>query len=357
MKRKYLAFDIETASVHDGSDWRFFPAAGNLLCGNPAGDSDEPVLWHGGNDRHASRRPNEPAGGRRAGRIPRKTRSRKATPSSPGMGLGSISISWRKSRGCWPNAVALAVAHVDMMFHVFCQLGHGVGLDAAARGMGLAGKTEGMNGATAPVLWAEGRREEVLRYVAQDVRTTLELATTCEACGIFRWLARSGKVRSMALPKGWLAVRRGPLRCRCLIRRGWTIRGHGRSLRGGWEEMDVHVVGEFPPGTFAYSPAIRRKCREFGDFLHFRDFLLRNRETRGKMQETGNHGCPDTPGDHHTQAGVSKAGRGLRWSGSSHSQGVRQPHGPRRPLAGCPGSESIAPRGNGGNTAWKYHVR
>jgi hypothetical protein len=92
------------------------------------------------------------------------------------------------------------------MFHVFCQLGHGVGLDAAARGMRIAGKPEGMSGAVAPVLWEEGKREEVLCYVAQDVRTTMELAAACEACGVFRWVARSGMTRSMPLPRGWLAV-------------------------------------------------------------------------------------------------------------------------------------------------------
>ena len=32
--------------------------------------------------------------------------------------------------------------------------------------MRLAGKPEGMNGKLAPVLWAEERREEALRYVA-----------------------------------------------------------------------------------------------------------------------------------------------------------------------------------------------
>ncbi len=100
----------------------------------------------------------------------------------------------------------LAIGHVDMIFHVLCELGYGVGLDAAAKGMRLAGKSKGMSGELAPVLWAEGRREEVLKYVAQDVKTTLGLATTCEAAGTMRWFARSGKLRSMALPKGWLSV-------------------------------------------------------------------------------------------------------------------------------------------------------
>ncbi len=75
------------------------------------------------------------------------------------------------------------------------------------RGMGLAGKVKGMTGELAPVLWAQGKREEVLAYVAQDVRTTLELAQVCESRGELRWVARSGRLRSMALGDGWLTVR------------------------------------------------------------------------------------------------------------------------------------------------------
>ena len=56
------------------------------------------------------------------------------------------------------------------------------------------------------MLWAEGKREEVLEYVAQDVRTTLELAQVCESLGELRWVARSGRLRSMALGEGWLTV-------------------------------------------------------------------------------------------------------------------------------------------------------
>jgi hypothetical protein len=100
----------------------------------------------------------------------------------------------------------LARSHVAMMFDAFCRLGHSVSLDAAAREMGIKGKTEGMTGAVAPVLWAQGRREELLRYVAQDTKTTLDLATACEACGDLRWVSRSGMTRSMPLPRKWLAV-------------------------------------------------------------------------------------------------------------------------------------------------------
>jgi len=47
---------------------------------------------------------------------------------------------------------------------------------------------------------------EVPQYVARDVRATPGLATVCEARGAFRRVARSGRLRTTALPEGWLAV-------------------------------------------------------------------------------------------------------------------------------------------------------
>jgi hypothetical protein len=35
---------------------------------------------------------------------------------------------------------------------------------------------------------------------------TMELATTCEARGTLRWVARNGKVRSLRLSQGWLTA-------------------------------------------------------------------------------------------------------------------------------------------------------
>jgi len=95
--------------------------------------------------------------------------------------------------------------HVDMMFQIVCLRGHRLGLDVAAKGMGLPGKLEGMDGDEAAQLWAEGERETVLDYVAQDVRTTMELGRTCEKLGFLKWTSRGGNQVKMPL-SSWLTV-------------------------------------------------------------------------------------------------------------------------------------------------------
>jgi hypothetical protein len=69
-----------------------------------------------------------------------------------------------------------------------------VSLDAAAKGMGLAGKPEGMDGSLAPRLWAQGReaQEQVLEYVAQDVRTTAALYLAICQKRQMRWITKAG---------------------------------------------------------------------------------------------------------------------------------------------------------------------
>jgi hypothetical protein len=94
------------------------------------------------------------------------------------------------------------------MFHLFCEKGFPLGLNKAARGMGLSGKTEGMNGALSPVLWAEGRYQEVMDYVAQDARTTLEVFQAAQKHGYLSWISRKGR-QLLWQPRGgrWLTVR------------------------------------------------------------------------------------------------------------------------------------------------------
>lgn len=95
----------------------------------------------------------------------------------------------------------LALRHVDIMFHVVCARGHYLGLDKAARGMGLAGKLQGVTGAKAPELWAAGQRELVLDYLAQDVKTLLELALAIEKRGGVRWVSGSGRENFLAMER------------------------------------------------------------------------------------------------------------------------------------------------------------
>ncbi|MGO8752296.1 MAG: ribonuclease H-like domain-containing protein [Thermoguttaceae bacterium] len=200
--RRYLAFDIETAKITDDpSDWKSQRPLGISCAATLFSNANEPTLWFGGNE---------------ADRMNREEAARLVEYLSKQVGNGYTLLTWNglgfdldilaEESGLFENCRELASNHVDLMFHVLCRLGYGVSLDAAAKGMNLAGKPEGMNGAKAPVMWAEGKREEVLKYVAQDVRTTLDLATVCESGGALRWVARSGKVRTMRLPGGWLTV-------------------------------------------------------------------------------------------------------------------------------------------------------
>lgn len=100
----------------------------------------------------------------------------------------------------------LARAHVDMMFHFFCIKGFPVSLDKAAEGMKVTPKSKVVSGAMAPGLWAEGKCEEILEYVAQDAMTTLELAETCDKKGKLSWITGKGSKSTAILERGWLSV-------------------------------------------------------------------------------------------------------------------------------------------------------
>jgi len=202
--RRYLAFDVETARISEG-DWRSCRPLGISCAATLPGDSREPVLWHGGDRACPADRMSQGEAAALAHYLAAQAEHGYTLLTWNGVGF-DLDVLAEESR-LLETCRTLALSHVDMMFHVLCRLGYGVSLDAVARGTGVAGKPEGMIGKLAPALWAEGKREEVLRYVGQDVRTTLDLARACESCGAFRWVARSGKVRCMTLGEGWLTVR------------------------------------------------------------------------------------------------------------------------------------------------------
>ncbi|MEO5631502.1 MAG: ribonuclease H-like domain-containing protein, partial [Nitrospiraceae bacterium] len=122
-------------------------------------------------------------------------------------GLGFDYDILSEESGLSAECKQLALEQVDMMFQVFCIKGFPVGLDNAARGSGIPGKVAGMSGVKAPSLWQQGRHQEVLDYVAQDVRTTLQVACVCDQRRSLTWVTRKGSLSQCSLPLGWLAVR------------------------------------------------------------------------------------------------------------------------------------------------------
>jgi len=208
MARKYVAFDIETAADIPGPEfnWHFHRPLGICCAAAIPCDSSDPILWHGKNP-----------DGTPAGRMSREEARHMVEHLRQLTDRGYILLTWN-GLGFDLNVLAeesdaleqcrdLALNQVDMMFHIFCDRGFPVALDKAAQAIGIPGKPDGMSGALAPQLWAKGRFQEVLDYVAQDVRIALQVAQMCEERQNFEWVTRKGTKGHMVLHRGWLTVR------------------------------------------------------------------------------------------------------------------------------------------------------
>ncbi len=69
-------------------------------------------------------------------------------------------------------------SHIDLLFEFYMRTGYRISL---AQVLGRERKMTGINGAMAPVLWEEGRREDVLEYCRQDARVVVALACDLQA--------------------------------------------------------------------------------------------------------------------------------------------------------------------------------
>ena len=208
MTERYLAFDIETAKNLPGEDfqWRLHRPLGISCAATLTSDDRRLRLWHG-----------QSPGGRPSAQMNRGEVHDLLDYLEAMTREGYTILSWNglsfdfdllaEEAGDVVRCEAIALDHVDMMFHAHCCLGYPIGLDAAARGMGLPGKPPGMSGAKAPAMWAEGRHEEVLQYVTQDVEITLAVAQAVVERRRLDWITRQGKLRSVPLPSGWSSVR------------------------------------------------------------------------------------------------------------------------------------------------------
>lgn len=112
----------------------------------------------------------------------------------------------------YDECVELALNSIDLMFIVVTLRGHFLGLDKAAKGAGIQGKLhdvtlsngqklDDMSGGKAPGLWKAGEYRAVLDYLADDVRSTLELAEWIEKNKMIRWISERGYEQKIYVPK------------------------------------------------------------------------------------------------------------------------------------------------------------
>ena len=204
---KYVAFDLETAKImpDDAGDLKAYRPLG-ITCAAALSDDGDPVIWHG-----------KTASGAAGSQMAHSEAQDVVRYLQGAVERGWTLVTWNgvgfdfdilaEESGMLAECRELAIDHVDMMFHLFCLQGYPLGLDKAAKGMGLAGKPAGMSGALAPRMWADGQRQEVLQYLEGDVRTTLALAKDVEEQGALRWVSQRGKPMELRFPHGWLTVR------------------------------------------------------------------------------------------------------------------------------------------------------
>jgi hypothetical protein len=208
MKRKYLAFDIETAKVLPqilpGGDILKYRPLGITCAAALATDNKEPRLFY---SRDASGVPStQMSKDDLSGLVDfLADQIKNGYTILTHNGLGFDFNILAEESGRLNDCRQLAMGHVDTMFHVFCCQGFGVGLDKAGEAIGIR-KLEGVEGWKAPQLWKEGKHETVLKYVGQDCRMALEVAEKSEQRRSFSWIKGNGKTGTLALPKGWLTV-------------------------------------------------------------------------------------------------------------------------------------------------------
>ncbi len=204
---KYCAFDIEITKVlPDGvRDWSAYRPLG-ISCAATVTSEGETKSWYGkGHDGEVNSKMSVVEVRDLVKYLQDQTAVGYTILTWNGLGFDFDILA--EESGMVADCVDLAMGHIDMMFHVFCLKGYAIGLDKAAKGMGLKGKPPGMTGEMAPRLWAAGQYQEVLDYVQQDTRILLELAYAIDLERELRWHSNSGRPQYLSLPSGWLPVK------------------------------------------------------------------------------------------------------------------------------------------------------
>ena len=215
VKAKFAAFDLETRRLVDNKKMGLEKGKLGVTCiGLMLSGQQSPEMWFG-----------EETDGQIADQMSRDHLNhfvdRLMTLSDDGftiMSWNGLNFDFRvlaAESGRVQDCQSLAIDHVDMMFNIFCDKGWPVAITQVASGMGLKGKTLGMDGLEAVRIWTEQphRRKDVVEYAAQDVQITLKLAELGHEQRLLRWRSQSGNLQQLKLLNGWLTcneVDRGP---------------------------------------------------------------------------------------------------------------------------------------------------
>lgn len=193
---KFLAFDIETAKITvEGIDLLAQRPLG-ISCAATVATGDSPMVWQGGKEQMTALQ---------CRRLVQflETMDKEGYTIVTFNGCGFDFNILAEESGAWETCRKLALGHIDVAFAFFCEKGFMVSLQSICKGMGLEGKSG--HGSDAPRLWAEGKRQQVLDYVAQDVKVTMNVFRAIrKRGGEIRWISKSDKLCSWHLNSGRL---------------------------------------------------------------------------------------------------------------------------------------------------------
>lgn len=189
---KLAVFDLEIARPLSGGDDWLAQRPGISCAAVVLSDTDEVLVWHG-----------IPEMGERGADfiVAALWRLRNQGYTLAGFNSGGFDFPMLATEGS--NTIpcevctGMALTHYDLFFQIFCTLGYSPGLDRIAKGLGMAGKPVGMDGAQAPILWQQGQHQTVIDYLVQDVRTTLDVFRRIEELGCIQWTAKSGRANTL----------------------------------------------------------------------------------------------------------------------------------------------------------------
>lgn len=201
MSRKYLGFDIETAKILPDN---FIDLLGISCVAIWCADNKGPEVYYSlDEDGSPADKMNIKDLSKFVDHLIDKTKEGYTIVTHNGLGFDFDILA--EESGRVDDCRFLALQHIDMMFHFFCGKGFPIGLNAAAKSIGLS-KPEDVDGSVAPRLWKEGQHQRVIDYIAQDCRITLDVAINSEKANRITWVTRKGSVSSFDLPNGWLTV-------------------------------------------------------------------------------------------------------------------------------------------------------